>query len=380
MKCLHGISVNIENYIIGKIIKKPGIAQILKPKNYILATSQKIPAWFTMKAYILEKFDSVLYKKRIPFIYNIAKEDIDYLQNGDIVLLKKDGSISLLYEILSPHNALFVTNRCNLMCLTCPQPPDATHALNFEENSELIKMMDPEKTTSLALTGGEPTILNENFIKLIKMCQYFLPKTSIIVLTNGRRFVDFEFTKKVVEASNNNMFIAVSLYSDNDIIHDKLTAVKGSFYETVKGLHNLALFKQRVEIRVVLTKMNIERLPNIAEFIYHNFPFVTHVALMGLEVTGNAKKNANLLWIDPFEYKKELFLACKYLYRYNLHFSIYNHPLCVVPASLRKFCRQSISSWKKIYLDTCERCSVKSNCGGLFLTSDSYYSKFISPL
>jgi His-Xaa-Ser system radical SAM maturase HxsC len=221
--------------------------------------------------------------------------------------------------------------------------------------------------------------LNENFIKLIKVCQKFLPKTLIIVLTNGTRFVDFKFTKKVAEVSN-NIFIAVSLYSDNDIIHDRLTGVEGSFYQTVKGLHNLALFKQKIEIRVVLTKMNIERLPNIAEFIYRNFPFVTHVALMGLEITGNAKKYVDLLWIDPYEYQKELLLTCKYLNRYNLHFSIYNHPLCVVPETLRKFCRQSISSWKKTYLDICEKCSVKSICGGLFSTSAPYYSKFLNPI
>jgi len=379
MKNFQGTPVNIDNYIIGKIIKKPEITQILKSRNYILATSQKIPTWFPMKAYILEKFNSTLHKRKKPFVYNIAKEDIDLLQNGDVVLLKKDGSVILLYEISSPHNALFVTNKCNLRCLTCPQPPDATQALSFEENLKLIEMMDPKKTHTLALTGGEPTILNENFIKLIKVCHKFLPKTLIIVLTNGTRFVDFNFTKKVAEVSN-NIFIAVSLYSDNDIIHDKLTGVEGSFYQTVKGLHNLALFKQKVEIRVVLTKMNIERLPNIAEFIYHNFPFVTHVALMGLEITGNAKKNVDLLWIDPFEYQKELLLTCKYLNRYNLHFSIYNHPLCVVPESLRKFCRQSISSWKKTYLDICEKCSVKSNCGGLFLTSAPYYSKFLNPI
>jgi hypothetical protein len=98
-----------------------------------------------MKAYILEKFNSTLHKRKKPFVYNIVKKDIELLENGDVVLLKNDGSVILLYEISSPHNALFVTNKCNLRCLTCPQLPDATQALSFEENLKLIEMMDPKK-------------------------------------------------------------------------------------------------------------------------------------------------------------------------------------------------------------------------------------------
>lgn len=384
MKHFQGIASNIETYIIGKVIKKFKFFNFLKFKNdYIFVTDKNLPKWiqfFPIKALILENFVPELFKNRIPFIYNISKEELNSLQEGDIVLLKKDGSVNILYEVLSPHNALFVTNKCNLMCLTCPQPPNTTQALKFEENLKILKMMNSTVTKSIAITGGEPTILNEKFIKLIEACQRNLPKTSIIVLTNGIKFADFEFTKRVVGVSKENLLFAISLYSDNDIVHDILTGMEGSFFKTIKGIYNLALFKQKIEIRIVLTKMNIDRLPNIVEFIYRNFPFVIHVALMGLEVTGNARKNVDLLWIDPFEYRKELLIACKYLIRYNLHFSIYNHPLCVVPESLRKFCRQSISPWKKVYMDICEKCSVKSSCGGFFITSAPYYTKYVTPL
>jgi len=37
-----------------------------------------------------------------------------------------------------------------------------------------------------------------------------------------------------------------------------------------------------------------------------NLPFVDHVALMGLEDTGFAIANADLLWVDPTDYRQKL--------------------------------------------------------------------------
>ena len=53
-----------------------------------------------------------------------------------------------------------------------------------------------------------------------------------------------------------------------------------------------------------------ERLPILhgepCRFIALNLPFVSEVALMGLEITGYTRANLEALWINPSEYQRSL--------------------------------------------------------------------------
>ena len=79
----------------------------------------------------------------------------------------------------------------------------------------------------------------------------------------------------------------------------------------------------------------------MAEFIAENLPFVAHVALMGLEMTGFTKANSAALWIDPFDYQEQLATAVERLELAGIHTSLYNHPLCLLPEGLWPFARHS---------------------------------------
>ena len=70
-----------------------------------------------------------------------------------------------------------------------------------------------------------------------------------MVLTNGRRFSDFEFTKNVIANAPFNTQYAIPLYSAVPEIHDSIVGAKGAFRETIMGLHNLAKFRIPVGIR-----------------------------------------------------------------------------------------------------------------------------------
>jgi len=189
------------------------------------------------------------------------------------------------------------------------------------------------------------------------------------LLTNGKRFEDLEFTRSIAEIDHPGLVYCVSLYSDTDTEHDHIVGIPGSFRQTVKGLHNLALFRQPVEIRIVIFRNNCERLPSIAEFIFRNFPFVVHVAFMGMECTGLANVNLDQVWIDPTEYALDLKTAVLHLNRRAIPVSIYNLPLCLIPQKVWGFSKNSISTWKNIYLEQCKNCRVRANCGGFFATS-----------
>ncbi|MFZ0851271.1 MAG: hypothetical protein WAO08_18940 [Hyphomicrobiaceae bacterium] len=57
--------------------------------------------------------------------------------------------------------------------------------------------------------------------------------------------------------------------------------------------------------------------------------------------------------------------------------SIYNLPLCVVPAPVREFAARSISDWKNGYATECDRCDEKRHCSGLFTSGRPTLSRGI---
>ena len=154
------------------------------------------------------------------------------------------------------------------------------------------------------------------------------------MLTNGRLFAYLPYAENVAAVGLNSLILCVPLYSDVDAEHDFVVQAQGAFDQTVRGLLNLARAGVPVEIRVVVHRLTYRRLPQLAEFVARNMPFVTHVALMGLEMTGFTKANLDALWIDPAEYQDELGEAVEILDASRIRVSIYNHQLCLLPESL----------------------------------------------
>ena len=272
------------------------------------------------------------------------------------------------FDINSNDNSLFVTSQCNNRCLMCAQPPLNRDDIDFffERNIRLIDNA-PNGLTDIGITGGEPTLLQEKLVHLIKYIELRYPDSLIHILTNGRAFSDIQYTRMFVEFSN--LLFGIPLHSDFSIEHDAITQVKGSYIETMKGLYNLANIGVDIELRVVINKMNYRRLPQLSEFIWRNLPVVASISFMGLEDTGYSIKNHNKIWIDPIDYLVEIEKAVINLAEWNLDVSIFNIPLCLLKPSLYKFAKKSISDWKVTYIDTCSTCSKKNECCGLFSTS-----------
>lgn len=379
MICLKGNKINIDREYLMRV-KKIDTFQI-REESYLIyfLTNQISILEFSFEALYLTNSEDpsiVPQFKNKHIIYGV--NDLAVLQAGDVVLINTQGEIIIYYQRVSNDNVLFVTQKCNCDCIMCPQPPDKEIKDYMELNFELIRLMD-KKTKYLALTGGEPTLNKNNLLKIIKECKKYLPSTSLILLTNGINFEDFDFTKELILISHPDLTIAISLQSDIDEINNMMMG-KAVFYKILKGLYNLARFQQKIEIRTVVTKLNFQRLSNFAEFVSYNFPFVYHIAIMGLEPVGIALKNINKLWVDPYTYQDILRKTVQIFHRRDMNVSIYNHQLCILHNSLWRFSKNSISKWKNIYLDICERCDYKNNCGGFFASSNDIHSNFIHPL
>jgi His-Xaa-Ser system radical SAM maturase HxsC len=312
-----------------------------------------------------------------PLLHSIS--GFDYLSNGDVVYISPTGFVRTLYRRDSPHNFILATDQCNSFCLMCSQPPKQVNDFDrINEHLRLIDLIDHE-TAELGITGGEPTLFKDEFLRIIEYCRDKLPNTALHVLTNGRLFYYREFARKLGEIAHPDLMLGIPLYSDVDSEHDYVVQAKGAFEETVLGLQNLGRYNVPVEIRVVIHKQTYCRLPRLAEFISRNFPFAAHVALMGMEMFGFVHKNFDELWIDPYDYQAELLEATEILFLSGLNTSIYNHQLCVLDKGLWSFARKSISDWKNIYLSECEQCALREECGGLFQSAAKKHSAYIKP-
>jgi His-Xaa-Ser system radical SAM maturase HxsC len=314
----------------------------------------------------------------LPGVFSVPH--LDYLQDGDVVLLSPSGTVNTLYRRSSLHNTILATERCNSLCLMCSQPPrpeDDSHRV--AEILRLIDLIDPG-CREIGISGGEPTLLGDDLLRIVAKFKARLPETGLHILTNGRLFKDADYATRLGVIEHPDLMLGIPLYSDIDGEHDYVVQATGAFEETVEGLYNLARAGVLIEIRVVLHAQTYRRLPQLAQYLYRNFPFVAHVALMGMEMFGFVHKNLKTLWVDPVDYQAQLEEATLSLAMAGLSVSIYNHQLCTIPQSIWPFARKSISDWKNVYLDTCAACAVREFCGGFFHSATKKHSAHIKAL
>lgn len=297
----------------------------------------------------------------------------------DVVLLEPDGRAIVLYQAEAKSNALFLTSRCNARCIMCPQPSQGE--ADGAPLEMALRILDLITTPPLALgiTGGEPTVRWKDLCVVVGRIREKFPETNIEVLSNGMRFRDYALVRELAEIGGDRLVIGVPLYGACDSVHDEIVGVPGAFWATLDGLCNLERAGVYVELRNVLQQTTVRDLPDWAEFVARYIPFIGHVALMGLEPTGQV--NFRLEELAPaFDARSTVLTsAIRTFRRAGIPARIFNLPLCQIPSSLWSFAEQSISEWKRSYPEECVQCSVRDKCGGIF-ASWSSFGEQVSPI
>ncbi|AUD05401.1 His-Xaa-Ser system radical SAM maturase HxsC [Spirosoma pollinicola] len=370
-----GIPLNFEADLVGRVTRNPDkldeLSFLLVDQEPVRTVPGPYLGMLTKQASVDDSYtQSVIY--RVP--------TLDHLAEGDIVSVSQDGNINTLYRVNSPHNTLLATERCNSNCLMCSQPPKDKDDINrlFDVHQKLIPLI-PKDCDELGISGGEPTLMGNHFFTLLEQLQEHLPQTEIHILTNGRTFAWNHVAERLARMNYSRVMLGIPVYSDYYQEHDHIVQAPNAFNQTILGLHNLARYNQRIEIRVVLHKLSIPRLVKLAKYIYKNLPFAEHVTFMGLEYVGYTPHNIDKLWIDPYDYMDELGEAVEFLAVRGMNVSIYNTQLCIMPEPLWKYARKSISDWKNSFLPECTRCARLEECGGLFTWNLKKPSQHIQP-
>ena len=370
MKQINGYLHNISDEVIGRISLTNKV--FWNRRNTILVSRgrKSVPAGYTAVITDINKIDTTR-----PYIGGVTA--LDEFCDGDVVVINTKGEIIFLYERKSLHNAIFVTEKCNHRCIMCPQPPVTHEDDKTPSNMKLISLMD-KNTKEVGITGGEPTLLGDGLFDIIRQIQKYQPNASISLLSNGVRFADRDYAFRLASCRCKDLQVDVPIFSDIALDHNRIVGAN-TFYKTIQGLYNLALFQVHIGLRIVVHKQTYKRLPQLADYIYHNFPFVCQVAFLQMETTGMADRNLKDLWIDPYEYNEELKQAVLLLSNRGIYTRIYNAQLCVLPKEIRRYATNSISDWKDTYLSECSNCSLREKCGGLFESNQKHHSAHINP-
>lgn len=307
--------------------------------------------------------------------------ELGHIGAGDVLIVAEDGSrVGVAWEATATHNSILLTERCDHYCLMCSQPPKERDDSYLYDRAMRIVTAMPAGARAVSLTGGEPTIVPEAFFGLLEHINTSRPDLSTHILSNGRRFADAAFADRYARLAQRDVMVGIPLYAAEPSLHDYVVQSEGAFNETVRGVLNLVAAGAGVELRVVVQKANVAQLGELATFIARNLPFVNQVALMGLEMTGLARPNSDLVWVDPNDYRSELSEAYRRLTSTGVFTRIYNHQLCVLDRELWPAAVQSISDWKNDYPSLCEPCTVKDKCAGVFTTSGSRLSPSLQPI
>jgi sulfatase maturation enzyme AslB (radical SAM superfamily) len=198
-----GIAENFRNPIIATYSKKKFLKDWIKPstiKNIDFCQGRFLLAGISSRKEI---------HVRYPVIYNLPLESLAELHEGDVLYLDSTGIVRRIWNIESTQNVLFVTERCNSHCIMCPQPQ-----LPIEHDEEALKLLDcipKNELKEVCITGGEPTTCKKicNIFRKLQKFPYIQP----IMLTNGRKFSELQFTKNIVDVAPYNMIYAIPIYS-----------------------------------------------------------------------------------------------------------------------------------------------------------------------
>lgn len=370
MKTYSGHVENLEQAVIGLACTTQGINRLGK----ILVSESGTAFPFGYKAVVTGEGSP---PGKTPCIRLLNLSDI---ADNDCIMITPDGILSVLWDVSSTTNSLLLTEACDCRCVMCPQPPKPHNDADFDIALKVLASLKPETVKTLCITGGEPTLLGDRFIDILRLIKKRFDHAMVLILSNGKNFADFSLAREYAGVGLSNATICISLHSDIEELSDKICGVTGSFHKTVQGIYNLARFRQRIEIRHVISRLNSHRLSSFAHFVYRNFPFAYHTAFMGMEVTGYASENLTDVWIDPYQYRDELHRAATVLHRAALDVSIYNIPLCLLKRESWPYARQSISEWKNSYVPECDGCLKKEACCGFFTTSGDRLSRQVQKI
>ena len=313
--------------------------------------------------------------------FELIKSGSEQFNSGDTVIIHENGNVQKLFDRASYSHTIVTTNRCSSNCIMCPYTSNQRRNSQHQNIEMLIDEVNylPDNTEHIIITGGEPTLIGIDFFRLMSKIKERFPNISCLLLTNGRVFASSKAVELAAETFPVSTQVAIPIHSADENLHDAITQSKGSFRQTLSAIRRLLSEEFFIEIRIVVSGLNIESMDCIAEMITEKFPQVSLVNFMGVEICGNAALNSDSVWINYSTAFKKCEAAVGKLIRAGIDVGLYNFPLCSVSIRFHGIYKKSISDYKVRFDTLCESCTKKELCGGFFASSLKYAQGNVSP-
>ena len=301
--------------------------------------------------------------------------------NGDIVFLdNKAGVARSILSVKSNANTLLLTEQCDNRCIFCSQPPNEYPDTELYINAT-VALLNYNSSDYVGLSGGEPTINQLAFAKLLETLNTFENKTKLHILSNGRNFSDNKFAENIGKLIGlRETLWGIPLYGHKSSLHDCLVNSKGAFNDTVSGLSNMEANGQIIELRIVPTTKNINYIPNILSFVASSYSNIKIVSIMNVEPKGWARKNYTSIYVPIKNQVASLLKSIDVSVQHGIDVRLFNYPICLLSEELRSYAVKSISDWKNYYSGECDICTEKNNCGGFFTSATGNFIEKIEAI
>lgn len=291
-----------------------------------------------------------------------------------------------------------VVRHCNHFCGFCSNPT-TPYVHTFETMKVLVDDFIERDYFGVILTGGEPTLHPE----LPRIARYASEQgLHVRMITNGSRLSDPNFAKAMAEAGLE--LVHVSVYSVREDVEAKLRAMPGTLERAFAAIRNAHEYGIEVNINCVINKLNADHLDeNIRYFIEHH-PYIRHFVWNNLDPSmGRAEVNQAEYLHNLADFEVSLHRAMRLLNDSGRSFRVEKVPLCYMTefawasTETRKIvkgeerivhfldAKQTVrqTDWEHAYAESCDICSLRTICGGLFDRGDAYdpaelYPVFVS--
>lgn len=269
---------------------------------------------------------------------------------------------------------------CNIGCVFCSNPVkgfrQTTEKYSLEGIARKIREYKAGRRRFLKfdavsdyfnITGGEPT-LHPDFLRVLALIRGEFPGRLIRLLTNGRLFSYESFSSRVHGVGQTPFEVAIPLFGHDARTHEATSRTPGSFAQTVAGLHNSLRARrdgQAVELRIILTKIQMRSLEATLKFAFSEFPEVDRVCLLFVELEGFAERYRSQVAMTLSECAKGIDLSYGVLRRFR-EVRLYHFPLCVLPERLWPFVYNTLDGIKVTSVESeCPNCLYRGRCVGV---------------
>jgi len=167
------------------------------------------------------------------------------------LMAEKEILLSVTFEI---------TEDCNENCIHCYRPEKKLNIWNKKLYSKFLYELKKMGTLFIDFTGGEPFVHPDilNFLQIAADMGFI-----ITILTNGTK-INKDDIKYLTTLPIRD--IHISLYSTQDIIHDKITGLKGSYNKTINTILALKNNGINVNLSCIIMSENKNELKGLASF------------------------------------------------------------------------------------------------------------------